>query len=335
MSQMVYDKIQLGTQTVDGTPVAATTVFPGKAAAPELDRGYRNPDEDYGIEDDEFAGRGAMGLRGASTSITGDVCDSDFMHILEMHHAGGISPTGTDPYTWVYTANTTTDTAKRKTIELGSETAQDQWRLTGCLVDELTAGFDALEAPGNMPWTFDASVVALDRSITALTGALSAPAARETFEGHLTTLAEGTVGTAFGSLSPLTASLVMFRYTSRRPWVRLPYGSASDVASAYGISEKSGITFEAQIKIGSTAKTDIHDNFNASGSPITEKRWRLVSSGSGTKTLTTDFRCRYRVVGRAERNGEAVYGIQGSMVKDATLGGRIQTTIVNSTLILP
>ena len=91
MPQMVYDKIQLGRQTTTVTAVAATTVFPGKADAPELDRGYRNPDEDYGIEDDETAGRGAMGLRGASTRITGDVTDSDFMHFLEMHHAGTIS----------------------------------------------------------------------------------------------------------------------------------------------------------------------------------------------------------------------------------------------------
>lgn len=335
MSQAVYDVIQLGRQTVDGTAVAATTVFPGKADAPELDRGYRNPDEDYGIQDEEVAGRGAMGLRGASTRISGDVTDSDWMHFAEMHFAGSVAPTGSGPYTWLHTADSTSDTAKRYTIELGSETAQDQWRLTGCLCDELTMGFDALEAPGNMPWTFDASIQALDRSITALTAAQAAPAARETFEGHLTTIAEGAVATAFGSLSVLTASLVMFRFTSSRPWVRLPYGGATDIATAWGQSGKSGVTFEAQIKIGSTAKTNVHDNFNASGSPVTEKRWRLLTTGSGTKTLTVDARVRYRVVGRAERNGEHVYGIQGSMVKDATLGGRIAVTTVNSTSVLP
>src|SRR5688572_17566072 len=158
MAQKVYDKIQLGAQTVDATPVAATVIFPGKASEPELDRGYRNPDEDYGIEDDEYPGRGAMGLRGATTAITADVTDADIMRLFEMPFAGGVTPTGSDPYTWVHTANTTTDTAKRYTIEIGSEAALDQWRLTGCLIDELTMGFDALEAPGNMPWTADASV---------------------------------------------------------------------------------------------------------------------------------------------------------------------------------
>ena len=334
MAQLVYDSIQLGLQTVDITPVAATTVFPGKAAFPELDRGYRNPDEDYGIEDDEFPLRGAMGLRGASTTITGDVCGPDFMHWLEMH-SGTTTPTGGPTYTWVYTANTTTDTAKRKTIELGSETASDQWRLTGCLVDELTVGFDALEAPGNMPWTFDASVVALDRSITAKTGSLSAPAVRETYEGHLTTLAEGAVATGFSSLSVLSSSLIMFRYTSRREWVRLAYGSALDTGTAYGLSAKSGITFEMQVAISTTAKTDFHDIHNVAGSPMTERRIRLLSTGSGVNTFITDFRARYRVVGRSERQGEAVYAIQGSMVKDATLGGRIQHTITNLTSVLP
>ena len=73
MAEKVYDVIQFGRQTLVGTAVAATTRFPGKADAPELDRSYRNPEEDYGSMSDEQPGRGAYGTRGASTRLSGDV----------------------------------------------------------------------------------------------------------------------------------------------------------------------------------------------------------------------------------------------------------------------
>jgi hypothetical protein len=88
------------------------------------------------------------------------------------------------------------------------------------------------------------------------------------------------------------------------------------------------------IAIGTAAKTAIHDAFNASGSPVTEERWRLVTTGSGG-TATLDFRTRYRVVGRGEREGESVYAITGSHVYDATLGGRIQIALANGVTTIP
>jgi len=336
MPEMVFDIVQFGRQATDGTAVAATTLYPAKVTAIELDRGYLNPDEDYGRMDDEQPGRGSFGLRGATASLEAVARFEDFMQPMEAHAAGGIVPTGTNPYTWAYTADSTADTAKRLTIELGSEVAQDQWRLVSALFSELSVGFDALEAPGNQPYSISGSIEAFDREVSARTPGLAAAPGLETIEGHQTTLSEGSTSTAFGSLAELSASLIAFRWTSRRPWVRRAYAAATgDKATAWGLSEKAGVTFEAELRIAAGTKAAVYDQFTAAGSAVVERRWRVRSFGSGTKTLTTDARVRYRVVGRGERQGEATYAVQGSMVYDATLGGRIQVAVVNAIATLP
>jgi len=336
MPEMVFDIVQFGRQTVDGTAVAATTLYPAKVSSIELDRGYLNPDEDYGRMDDEQPGRGSFGLRGATASLESVARFEDIMQVLEAHAAGGIVPTGPGPYTYTYTADSTSDTAKRLTIELGSEATQDQWRLVSALFSELSVGFDALEAPGNQPYTVSGSIEAFDREIAARTPGLSAAPGLETIEGHQTTLSEGSTVTAFGSLTELTASVVAFRWTSTRPWVRRAYGQASgDKATAWGLSEKAGVTFEAELRIAANTKAAIYDQFTAAGSAVAERRWRVRSFGSGTKTFTTDARVRYRVVGRGDRQGEATFAVAGSMVYDPTLAGRLQIAVVNGIATLP
>lgn len=323
MAEMVFDVIQLGRQTVAGTAVAATKRWPGKADAPNLDRSYRTPDEDWGRIGLEQANRGNYGARGADCRLTADVTYETVMDALEMHLAGSIVPTGTNPYTWTYSADETSLTTKYYTIELGSETAQDQWRLTGCVIDELSLGFDALSAPGNAPWTLEGSVLALNREINALTGALSGPSVAESLEGIYTTLSEGSTATAFGSLPELAGSLKSFRLTSRMPFVRRIYGGTSDIATAWGLSEHGTVTFTAAVKIGGTAKTNLHDIYNVSGSTPTDRRWRIRHT-SGTKTFTVDSRVRFTTTGRGNHEGEAIYEIEGVMAYDATLGSRLQ-----------
>ena len=335
MAQKVFDKIQFGRQSALTTAVAATTVYPGKATTWDLDRGYNNPDEDFGRLDDEQPGRGTFGLRGAAWAIESELRFEDYMHWPEMHMAGGVTPTGVGPYTWTHTSDSTSLTPKPYTIQMGSEDANDQWQLHGCLATELSMGFDALTAPGNAPWRVTASGIALNRAISALTAALSAPATLETAEGHLTIVKEGTTATAFGSLTELSASLVSFRFTSTVPYVLLPYGSTSDTATDRGVEGKAGVTFEAGLKIGATSKSNVHDIYNTSGSTVQERRWSIVVAGSGTKTLTVNARVRFRTVDRGERNGEAIYQIAGSMVYDSTLAGRLQLVGVNSVSVIP
>jgi hypothetical protein len=343
MAEHVFDVLQFGRQSAVGTSVATTTLFPGKAPEPELDRGYQNPDEDYGRFSEEQPGRGSFGLRGGATSIDTEVRFEDFMHLLEMHLKGSVTPTGGPVYSWLYTADETSYSVKPYTIEMGSvDTAQDQYRLTGCVCDELAFGFDQLAAPGAQPWTATASILALNREVAALsvvagtpTTAVQAPTTLETAFGHFSIIKEGATSVAFGSLSELSSHLIMFRATSKVPYVRRAYGGATDIAVGYGYSAKASVEFEAELKVSSSAKSNVVDIYDTAATAVQERRWRLVVAGSGSKALTTDMRVRFRTVGRGNRDGEATYLVAGSGVYDATLGGRIAVTSANGVATLP
>ncbi len=335
MSEIVFDKLQLGPQTgtpaAPGAAVAATSIFPIDAGIidPDLNRSYASPDEDYGSLARNQAGRGNYGIRSAGVPITAILRFEDAMRLLEMRLAGGVTPTGVGPYTWSYTMDDGSDTCKVYTAELGSETANDEYRLSTCLITDLELGYDALAAPGEHPWKATATVVAIDRTQQALTAALSAPAGMETIQGHLTTLLEGTTATAFASLAELTSSLLMYKLkiSGGRPY-RI-YGGTSDIPTGYGIT-KPTITVDAMVKVGATSKTNIHDIFAAAGAPAGERRWRVKAVGSGTKEFHIDHRVRFSSVRRGERDGESVYLIAADVVKDATLSSTLQAVVINS-----
>lgn len=335
MSEIVFDKLQMGLQTgtpaAPGAAVAATVAFPIDAGLidPELDRGYDSPDEDYGMLARHQPGRGSYGLRSAGVPLTFVGRFEDIMRFLEMRLAGGITPTGSNPYTWTYTMDNTSDTCKVYTLELGSETSTDQYQLSTCLVTDFEIGFDSLVAPGDYPWKVTLTVVALNRAVNPLTAALSAPSGMETIQGHLTTIFEGSTSTAFASLAELSASLIRYKLkiSGDRPY--RAYGGASDVSTGFGL-KKPEVTVDALIKVGSTAKSDIHDIFNAAGAVAGERRWRVSATGSGSKVFRTDLRVRFDSVKREERDGESAYAVTGHAVYDSTLSSALQAVVINT-----
>jgi hypothetical protein len=338
MTEQVYNKIQFGRQSAVGTAVAATTVFPVDTGflGFELDRASESPDEDFGNSDREQAGRESTGVRGASASMPFVGRFQDLFHALEMHVAGSITPTGIGPYTYVYPFDSGSDTLKPYTLEYGDiNSTQDEHRGVGCVVSDFDFGFDALSSPGNSMWTGTLGLLALDRDASAMTAAQSAPATLETMEGHLSIIAQGSTSTAFASLSELSASLKQFRFTSNISAVRRAYGGTTDIATSYGRSQKGEISYEALIKIGSTAKTDIEDIFDVSGGLPTEKRWRITIDGSGNNSCTIDFRTRYRAVDLGDHEGERLYLVRGVWVRDATLGSRGTITLINDVASVP
>ena len=335
MSEIVFDRLQLGVQT--GTPAApgaavdATFVFPIDAGLidPELDRGYESPDEDYGMLARHQPGRGSYGLRGGSVPITAVARFEDLMRLLEMRLAGGVTPTGTNPYTWTYTMDNTSDTTKVYTAEVGSESSSDQYELSTCTITDFEIGFDSLTAPGDHPWKVTATLKSLNRSVAALTAALTAPASMETIEGHLTTLSEGATGTAFGSLSELANHLKQYRLriSGDRPY--RAYGGPSDVPTGYGIL-KPEVTIEALVKVSSTSKTNIHDIYNAAGAVAAERRWRVSAAGSGSNVFRLDHRVRFDTVKREDVDGEACYRVNAHTVYDSTLASSLQAVLINT-----
>jgi hypothetical protein len=343
MSEAVFNIVAFGRQADIATAVAASTIFPVDAGflGFELDRASESPDEDFGSTSREQTGRESTGIRWATASLPFVGRFQDIFHAFEMHVDTIGTPTGTaSPYSWAYTfdeSGSLLNTAlKPYTVEYGVDgSTQDEWYAYGVVADTLELGFDALTAPGNSMWRGTLGLVAPTRAPHALTGTATAPATLETMEGHLTTLAEGPVGTAFASLVALTGSLKQFSLSSSLGAVGRAYGGATDVPVAIGRGAKGTVEFDALIGISATSDTNILDVFEVAGSVATERRWRLTITGSGVNAMTIDFRCRFRAVNVGDHDGERLYAVHGVWVKDATLGGRGQFTLANAVATIP
>lgn len=339
MSEAIYHKVQLGRQSVVGTAVAATTVLPVDAGflGFELNRATESPDEDYGGASRERPGRASHGVRGATATLPLVMRFQDWMHALEMHAAGSVTPTDADPvYTYVYTMDETSDTLKPYTVEYGDiNSTQDEWRGVGVIATTLEMGFDALSAPGNAMWRASLGLVALDRDANAMTAAQSAPATLETMEGHLSLFSYGSTSTAFASLTELAASLKSFSLNSDIGAVARAYGGTTDIATGFGRSQKSGATFSALVKISATSKTNTLDIFDVAGALASEQRFRVTIDGSGDNVSYIDFRGRYTAVNLGDHEGEHLYSLEGHTVYDSTLGGHWRQTIINNIASVP
>lgn len=346
MSEAALNKVQLGRQSVLGTGVAATTVFPVDAGflGFELDRATESPDEDFGRASREQPGRESHGVRWATASLPFVARFEDIAHVMEMHVAAisGGTPTGTaSPYTYGWAFDETTSAMesalKPYTVQYGvAGSTQDEWRAIGALGNELELGFDALSAPGNSMWKGTLGLVAVDRGVNTMTSSQTAPATLETMEGHLTTLAEGGTATAFGSLSALTGSLKQFSLRSNNQLVGRVYGTTSgDTATSIGRSAKAEVEFDALIGISSTAKSDIHDIYNVSGGLATERRWRILCTGTGDNTFTIDARVRFHSVNVGDHENERLYAVNGVFVYDSTLASRGKFTLTNAVATIP
>lgn len=343
MSEGIYQTVALGRQSVVGTAVAATTILPVDSGWTgfALDRASQSPDEDFGSTSREISGRESTGVRWATGSLPVVARFQDFMHILEMHVQTGVTPTiSNGMWSWVYvpdeSGNLLSSVVKPYTMEFGVVgSTQDEWRAIGAVADTLELGFDALSAPGNAMWKATLGLVALDRKANAMTGSLSAPSILETMEGHLTTFSEGSTGTAFASLAAASASLKQFSLRSSLSAVGRAYGGSSDVATAIGRSGKGAIEFDAMVAINATTKSDILDIYDNAGNVVTERRWRIQVSGTGSQSLTIDGRVRFRTIDRGDHENERLYQVKGVFVKDSALAGRAKFTLVNAVGSVP
>ena len=263
----------------------------------------------------------------------------DGFHPLEMH-VDTVAPTGSGPYVYTYAfdqaSNLLSAALKPYTWEYGDPAStQDEFEATGVLATDLELGFDALSAPGNSMWRGTMSLVAVNRAPAAMTAALTPAATLETMEGHLTTFAEGAVGTAFASLSVLAGSLKQFQMRSSVNAVGRAYGGTTDVATGIGRSGKANVEFDALIAISATSDTDVLDIFEVAGGLPTERRWRLAIDGSGNNVCTIDARVRFTAVNIGDHEGERLYAVNGVFVYDATLASHGTITLTNDISAIP
>ncbi len=337
MSENVFNIIQLGRQSgtfaAPGAAAAATFVFPVEdAVAFELERGSAMPVQHVGRNVRNRAGSGYHGVRRASTTLQAQLRFEDILDLLEMSYAGGVTPTGAGPYTWVYKFEAGSPSLVPYTIEGGdTDAAQAQERLRSCLINSLTMGFGPVKAGEASPWTVSAEIVAFDREINALTSSLDARTGLETVQGNLTRLYEGSTATAFAALVELGSSLRSFTMTATRSLALRAYGSDSDLATSFGFSDLSNATFEAQVAVSATSKSDFHDIWNAAApASLGERRWRIKATGTGTKELTIDGRVAIMGVPYDEDDGERLFKVTGEFVDDSTLDASHTVTVVNS-----
>lgn len=340
MTEAVFHKVQLGQQSALGTAVATTTVFPVDAGFTgfELDRAAESPDEDFGSSSREMAGRGSTGVRWATASLPFVGRFQDFMHIQQMHFDTATTA-GAGPYTHTTIFDDSgaalSAALKPYTIMYGVPgSTQDEWKATGAIADSLEFGFDALSAPGNSMWKGTAGLVAVNRTNGTITAAQSAPATLETMEGHRTTIADGSTATAFGSLAAL-AGLRQFSFSSNLNAVGRAYGSASDLATVIGQSAKGEASFDALIAIASGAKTSLIDVYEVAGDVMTDRRFRITITGSGTNVATLDIRARFTATNVGTDNGERLYAVNGVFVYDSTLASRASWITTNSVATIP
>jgi hypothetical protein len=336
MAEQVFEKLQIGRETTEGTGVAATKIYPTDPGVfLELDRAYVSPEEDFAGISGHMPSRASYGLRSGGLSWPGILTYEGPMDLFEMCLAGSITPSGagTDK-TWVYLADHLTDTLRGYTLEAGDEF--QAWRIPGAIVTELTLSFDTLTVPGESPWRYAATVVGRDRQPVTFTPALAAPPAGsfETIEGHLTRIYEGTTATAFGSLAELAATLASYSVTIPNPAPLRGYGSASDLATGRG-RQRRRPTFEARLKQSASTKTNIQDIFNATGALVGERRWKIealgniVAGSAVARKFSLEHRVRFNSINFEDRDGERVYVAAGDLVYDATNASDIKATIIN------
>lgn len=343
MSENVFDIIQIGSQggttVAPGAAAAAKWLFPISSQVPfDLDLGAQYPQLDAGRNVRNLKGSGYHGVRAAGATVPFEVRFEDIIEILEQIYCHVATPTGAGPYVWAYPFEAGTPTIIPATWEGGNtDASQAQQRLISGLVESLTLGFSAVTAGQASPWTASANVVAFDRATNALTAALAPVASPiETVQGHLTRLYEGTTSTVYASLAEIAGSLKSFTMTASRNLVRRAYGSASDLATGFGFSALSNVTYEMQVAISATAKTDFHDAWNTSGgTSLGERRLRIKAAGSGTKIFQIDALAGLFVIPFDDVDGERVYKISGEFGDDTTLAASHVVTVTNSVATHP
>ena len=330
MSELVFHKIQLGTESEEGTAVAATAVYPcDPGAVTEIDRSPQDPVEDYGHISEQHAGRGAYGVRLAKLTLPSLVRFEDIIRLFDMGVAGGVTPTaaGGGYWNWKYTADDSADSLKSRTVEEGT-TDQQAWQIKGALIDTFTLEFGPITAPGEFPWKISAELIGRDKQPISFTAGLSAPSNLETMQGHYSTVAIGSNAVAFGSLPALTASLIQYRLTVNNNIKMRIYGGTTDTATSHGRLHRQ-IGVEAQVKMSATTKNVVYDIFNAAQTAAIEQRMRVSCAGTGSNAMTIDHRLRYSAIPLAERDGEQVYSISGKAVRDDTLSSDLEIAVTN------
>lgn len=161
-----FRKHQLGKQSVIGTAVAATRVFPYRGAI-VFDPHWTEPDVDVGSIDPVLAPYKMAS--DTTSSLTGPLCYDDISRILAANVMGGTTPTGGPAYTHTFTAASLTATnLDMWSDEWGDDDTGDWVQAYGGIISRFQFGF----GPELGPWdvTMDWMYAGLNRPVTPTAG---------------------------------------------------------------------------------------------------------------------------------------------------------------------
>jgi len=178
--------------------------------------------------------------------ISGDVTPEDIIYMLDSGIKGSVSPTGTNPYTYVFAAPTTASGAPRsRTLEFydGSQCHE----MNGALLESIT--FTGADGTDNV--TFQANFIGKQIVPTTVTGALSSRSFSLLPAQSCALYVDSAAGT-IGS-TQISSTLIDWSLTINTGIHTKFFMDGGSVATSYGVG-----TMDAQLKCTFEYNSDAH-----------------------------------------------------------------------------
>ena len=333
MGEVALRFLQMGLESVKGTPVAATRILMARITNPNFNRPREFVEEDRGtlVGASRFIG----GVDDYAFSIDAEGANYEQLPMLfSTCVKGDVSPVNfaTAAYRYTFTPQTTAtgDDLDSATVEFGDDSQEFECEYaegTG-----FTLGFDTLAVGQASPVKFTGNYLTQSLASNTKTAGLSVP----TVNTILATGANfylGSTSTAFGSLSEVTAHLRSFNMDYQNGLGRKVFVGDGTTFSNIGRGRRV-VTFTGTVEGDSTGVTRFVEWDLA-----TEKRMRVrfqgpIISGTSPATvyrLTIDGRfvfTSFDPIGEVDTN--TVFAFGGRFLPDSTISdAEVQFEIVN------
>lgn len=309
-------KVQLGKETTWGTAVAATAILMGltNVSFDPQDETYQSPE--LGVM--YPSPHAAEVKQSASVQLE---CEGTYEDLLYALHGifGSVSPTGTNPYTWTYSAPTTSAATPQKySLEITDSASPYVVKggvLTKLNVKGVNAGI----------WTWNADLIG--KTVATVTPASLSRRTVEIIRGGDTALYVDAVGGTMGSTA-VTATLLEWELEVETGRYLKWYQDASGVLPGdFGEAQWSG-SLKTILEYNSSAKAYIDSLIT----PARVQKQIELRATSGTKSAKVQF-CGY-VDGSTplwtDRDGTTVVEINWKGEYNTTFANWLKVIVVNA-----
>lgn len=314
-------KVQLGQESSWGTGVAATAILMGvtDASLSVADEVHQTAEQGTMYPSPLVAEIKQSG----EGSIKYDASYEDILFALDGIF-GDCSPTGSDPYTWAYSAPTTTaPTPREYTMEFGAPSAE--YQMIGGIFNTLAIEGDV---DGDGVWTVSADVIGKAVEAEAMTSLSSRTV--ELIRMADTALYIDAWGGTIGSTAVAT-SLISFSL-SVDPKYHLKHFAGAVAPGDFGEAQ-----WEGSLSLTAEFNATVKAYVDALLTPALVQRQIRLKATSGTKTATLDFAGTLTdgVTLFEDRDGNMTVALTFNGTYNSTLSNWFKAEAVNSVATLP